>query len=87
MKGWIKGKLHEVLYYIRWASGAWGCSEIVGLDLAIRVGLGYCLLLGPLFWECPCPWNYPTQKSISYLGKLEEHVVIFAIVFSLTIFT
>jgi hypothetical protein len=62
----------SLCYTLWWVSSALGCSEIVGLDLAIRVGLGYCLVLGRLFWECPCPWNCPTQNVLAIWENLRR---------------
>jgi len=59
----------------------------VGLDLAIRVGTGLLPPPRPLILGMSLPLEFSYTKSVTYLGKLEEHVVILAVVFSLTIFT
>jgi hypothetical protein len=49
-----------------------GCGPQVG-DILKMQGLTWCicLVLGPLFWECPHPWAIPIQhKTPSYLDNI-----------------
>ncbi len=66
---------------------------MLGDVLNCGAGLGYPGWTGlfppprPLILGMSLPLELSYTKSITYLGKLEEHVVISATVFSLLIFT
>jgi hypothetical protein len=40
-----------------------------------RAGLGYCLVLGPLFWECPTLGLYPTHPTIELYSQAGNYLI------------
>jgi hypothetical protein len=45
-----------------------------------RAGLGYCLVLGPLFWECPTLGLYPTHPTIELYSQAGNYLISIGLV-------